>query len=179
MRARPPGLADLDLAALTPFQRALLTIDGTVTQFIQAYAMEPVSIRVMDHTAAAAGESAQWLSCEADARILRRQSALLGDTTGELFAFAESVLLLERLPEDMLAELDGEAGGLGKILQRVAPESRRELLWFGGETLASLPAALASSASLHVVTRTYRVIAASLPLMLITEHFPVEPATAT
>ncbi len=42
--SRPPELDELDLRTLTPFQRALLVLDGTVTKFIEAYTMEPLDI---------------------------------------------------------------------------------------------------------------------------------------
>lgn len=176
MHARPPGLQNIDVASLSPFQRALLTIDGTVTQFIEAYALEPVAIRVLDHIPDAAGDAADWLACNRDADVLRRRSALEGKTTGQLFAFADSVLLLDRLPAGMRSALEQETGGLGKILLRAAPESRREALWFGEASLRDLPAALGHGEAMQALSRTYRVIAAGLPMMLITENFPVESA---
>ena len=42
--SRPPVLEALDLQALSPFQRALLVLDGTVTKFIEAYTLEPLEI---------------------------------------------------------------------------------------------------------------------------------------
>jgi hypothetical protein len=42
--SKPETLREVNLRALSPFQRALLVIDGTVTKFIEAYTMEPVEI---------------------------------------------------------------------------------------------------------------------------------------
>lgn len=174
MHARPPGLGDVEPKRLSPFQRALLTIDGTVTQFIEAYTLEPVLIRVLDHAAGAAGEFAQWLACDSDTDVLQRRSALLGASTDRLYAYAESVLLPGRLSADMRGALTRETGGLGKILLNASLESRREALWYGTQELRDLPSALRAGESLRCLTRTYRVIAGEQPLMLITEHFPVE-----
>jgi chorismate-pyruvate lyase len=176
MSARPPSLADVDPAGLTAFQRALLTIDGTVTQFLEAYALEPVAIRVLDHRADKAGDNARWLACDEDADVLHRRSMLQGADSGQLFAFAESVLLTARLPAEMRLALEEESGGLGKILLRVAPESRREALWFGTQQLASVSPGVSLG---RVLTRTYRIIAAGVPLMLITEHFPLDDSRQT
>lgn len=172
MHARPVELGDVDVQRLSPFERALLTIDGTVTQFIEAYTLESVLIRVLDHTAGAAGEAARWLACDSDTEVLRRRSALVGANTASLYAYAESVLVPGRLSADMRAALNRDTGGLGKILLNASLESRREGLWFGAEELRDLPSALDAGGSMRCLTRTYRVIAGSQPLMLITEHFP-------
>ena len=42
--AKPSDLEEMNLSQLTPFQRALLVIDGTVTQFIEAYTFSPVEV---------------------------------------------------------------------------------------------------------------------------------------
>lgn len=173
MHARPAALADVDPSILSPFQRALLTIDGTVTQFIEAYAMEPVLIRVLEQATVRAEDLARWLACEEDVEVLRRRSALAGARTQNLYAYAESLLLPSRLSADIRTALNREMGGLGKILLNASLESRREALWFGMETLRDLPGELGVGNSMSCLTRTYRIIAGGEPLMLITERFPV------
>ncbi|UCG72690.1 MAG: DUF98 domain-containing protein [Chromatiales bacterium] len=172
MQARPQALGDVELDNLSAFQRALLTIDGTVTQFIEAYTLEKVRIRVLDHSAGCAGDLASWLACDSDTEVLRRRAALVGSDTERLYVYAESVLLPARLSTDMHAALNRETGGLGKILLNELLESRREGLWYGMQELRKLPPALGVGASLYCLTRTYRVISGGQPLMLITEHFP-------
>ena len=172
MHARPAGLGDLDPKQLSPFQRALLTIDGTVTQFIEAYALEPVLIRVLDQVTGPAGDAARWLDCDSRTEVLHRRSSLVGADTAELYAYAESVLVPARLSADMQAALHLDSGGLGKILLNASLESRREGLWFGAQVLHDLPPALGAGEAMRCLTRTYRVIAGGRPLMLITEHFP-------
>lgn len=173
MHARPAALADVDPSILSPFQRALLTIDGTVTQFIEAYAMEPVLIRVLEQATVPAADVARWLACEDTVEVLRRRSALSGAGTQKLYAYAESVLVPGRLSADVRAALNRETGGLGKILLNALLESRRESLWFGMETLRDLPQELGVGDAMSCLTRTYRIVAGGEPLMLITEHFPV------
>lgn len=174
MQARPPALGAVDLHDLSPFQRALLTIDGTVTQFIEAYTLEKVLIRLLGHNAGCASDLAPWLACDSDTEVLQRRAALVGSDTERLYVYAESVLLPGRLSADMRDALHRETGGLGKILLNELLESRREGLWYGMQELRDLPPALGAGASLHCLTRTYRVIAGGQPLMLITEHFPAE-----
>ena len=177
MHARPSQLADVDLAMLSPFLRALLTIDGTVTQFIEAYMMERVLIRVLAQSPEPAGESAQWLDCATDSVALRRRSMLVGADTDRLYAYAESLLLPGRLSADMRAGLEQEPGGLGKIILNSAIETRREALWFGQETPPALPESVARYAPPAFLTRSYRVMTAEQPIMQITERFPLHAAT--
>ena len=42
--AKPSDLEEINLSQLTPFQRALLVTDGTVTQFIEAYTLSTVEV---------------------------------------------------------------------------------------------------------------------------------------
>src|SRR3990172_4462473 len=63
--AKPPDLGIVNLRALTPFQRALLVIDGTVTKFIEAYTMEPVTVRIISHEQRRLSAENAWLEAEA------------------------------------------------------------------------------------------------------------------
>jgi hypothetical protein len=42
---RPGHLEDVDLTRLSPFERALLVIDGTVTRFLEAHTLEPIDVQ--------------------------------------------------------------------------------------------------------------------------------------
>src|SRR3989304_4469863 len=68
--AKPPDLGIVNLRALTPFQRALLVIDGTVTKFIEAYTMEPVTVRIISHEQRRLSAENAWLEAEGGARRL-------------------------------------------------------------------------------------------------------------
>ena len=71
--------------------------------------------------------------------MLRRSVRLLGETSGRLFAWAESVILPERLSAAMRRGLDTDPSGLGQIIIDSRLETRREALWFGAETPGALP----------------------------------------
>jgi chorismate-pyruvate lyase len=171
--ARPAGLCDPDIATLSPFLRALLTIDGTVTQFIEAYTLERVTIEVMEQAPGSAGDAGEWLDCPAGEPALHRHSLLWGEGSGVLYAWAESVLLPGRLTADIRSALDSESGGLGRIMLNSQLETRREGLWYGRESREILPAALGAAVAGEFLTRSYRVIANRQPIMLITERFPL------
>ena len=44
---RPLQLNRINLRTITPYQRALLAIDGTVTKFIEAYMLEPIEVMLL------------------------------------------------------------------------------------------------------------------------------------
>jgi chorismate-pyruvate lyase len=173
---RPPGCRPIDISVLTPVQRALLVIDGTVTQFLEAYYLENVIVAVLaQHDDEAGAADARWLDCAADDAVLRRSVRLLGESSGGLFAWAESVILPARLSAAMRRGLDTEPSGLGQIIIDSRLETRREALWFGEETPGTLPAELGLAPGTTFLSRSYRIIADRQPLMLICERFPLSP----
>lgn len=169
---RLAGLADIRLDVLSPFLRALLVIDGTVTKFLEAYTLEPIDVHRLHQTTASLTEADPWLDAPAGASMVHRFTVLVGRESDRLYAWAESRIILERLSRSMRAGLDVEREGLGKILLDSAAETRREGLWYGLETRHDLPPEVARRCDGRFVTRAYRVIANGLPLMTITERFP-------
>lgn len=174
---RPPHIVSVRPEQLSPLLRTLLVIDGTVTTFLSAWALEPVAVNPLSQRAAAlpvAGlpSAGSWLSASAGTAVLERSVVLIGARSQRLFAFAESVICTERLPPAVRSGLLSRGLSLGQLLRTPGFENRREGLWYGREHLAVLPPAVAALTELDFLTRTYRVSAGSRPLMLITERFP-------
>ncbi len=170
---RPSGLKDIDLRALSPLLRALLVIDGTVTTFLEAYVMEPIRIERISQESHSLAENHCWLDTQAGEPIVNRRVMLLGRETGRLYAYAESLIVQGRLCLPIQKGLEQEPAGLGRILVDSELESRREGLWYGREQLAELPEPVHKMCTGDFLTRTYRLIAGGLPLMMITERFPM------
>lgn len=172
---RPAGLEAVIAAELTPLQRALLVIDGTVTTFLEAWVLEPVLVTRLwqrPHTLAAPD---RWLELPAGATLTERAVLLSGARSRGFFAFAESRINAGRLPATMRTALETGAAGLGQILLASGLETRREGLWCGRERLQSLPAPVAALTDGDFLTRSYRVTVGGLPLMQITERFAWRP----
>ncbi|MBM4221865.1 MAG: DUF98 domain-containing protein [Gammaproteobacteria bacterium] len=172
---RPGGLEAVSAAELTPLQRALGVIDGTVTTFLEAWALEPVLVTRLwqrPHTLAVPD---RWLELPAGATLTERAVLLSGARSRGFFAFAESRINAGRLPAAMRGALEAGVGGLGQILLASGLESRREGLWCGRERMRSLPEPVAALTDGDFLTRSYRVTAAGLPLMQITERFAWRP----
>lgn len=171
--SRPLDLQLVNLRTLTPFQRALVSIDGTVTKFIEAYMLEPVESVLLTQQNQRLATDHPWLALPAQSEVTARQVLLRGRYSATVYAYALSLLVTERLPKTLLRDLAVEPAGIGRVLLNSQIENRRELLWYGRETIADLPAEIARYAGNEFISRTYRIMAGGQALMLINEKFPV------
>ena len=176
--ARPPALNDIKPSQLTPFQRALLVTDGTVTRLIEAYTLSPVEVVPLRETNRALGIEHAWLELPIGEHAVTREVVLQTPTadtqTPKIHAYAISHVVYQRLPQSVVDGLKSKVGGLGALLQRTIWETRRDLLWWGVERATGLPHAIDYLESKPFLSRTYRVVAKKEPLMLITEKFPLD-----
>jgi chorismate-pyruvate lyase len=171
---RPSGLQPVNMRALSPFHRALLVIDGTVTTFLEAYTLEPIEVRRLGQAVQTLPEPNQWLELQAGDRVLARNVQLEGRYTHRLYAQATSLIALDRLPPDVAAGLDVAGGGLGRILNSAKAENRREILWYGRERPDHPEGHQKSRFGHEFIVRTYRIIQGGTPIMLISEKFPTD-----
>ncbi|RME12381.1 MAG: DUF98 domain-containing protein [Ardenticatenia bacterium] len=171
---RPAHVEAVNLRALTPFQRALLVIDGTVTKFIEAYTMEPVAVERLSQTTITLDAPHPWLAADAGTRAISRTVLLVGEYSRTVYAYAASLILPDRVGAHVQAGLQTEGGSLGRLLLGDQVESYRDVLWYGREEIPTLPDTLAQRVGRTFLTRTYRIIAEGHPLMMITERFPLE-----
>ncbi len=174
---RPAMSKEINIAQLTPFQRALIVTDGTVTRLIEAYTLAPVEV-VLHHQAEQTLSTEHiWLELPSGAHVISRevllQTSSIGDDTPKTQAYATSLIVPQHLPKGILDKLDSDPAGLGGILQDSGLETRRELLWCCCETARDLPEAIAHLEGEPLLCRTYRVLANKKPIMLITEKFPL------
>jgi chorismate-pyruvate lyase len=174
---RPAHLAAVRPDELSPLQRGLLVIDGTVTTFLSAWALESVAVQPLSQRGAVLPVASMplaetWLDAPAGTPVMERSVLLVGARSQTLFAFAESVICTERLPAALRTGLLSGGLSLGQLLLLPGFESRREGLWYGREHPATLSPAVAALTEPDFLTRTYRVSAESRPLMLVTERFP-------
>lgn len=175
--ARPPGLRGVNFRVLSPFQRALLVIDGTVTKFIEASMLEPVVVSLVSQDRRRLAQADEWLEVEAGGSVVARQVVLEGGHTGTLYALAASMVAEERLPEGAKRRLRDHPGGLGRVLVEERMETHREILWYGRERVEpdELPAQARGRTDGNFITRAYRIIYQGRPLMVINEKFPSSP----
>ena len=173
-KVRPAHLTDVNLRTLTPFQRSLLAIDGTVTKLIEAHTMEPVDVVLLEQKEKQLAEDHAWLEAPSGTSVIARQVLLRGRYSYALYAYAVSLLVFHRLSSAIRSDLKKNPGGLGRILLEHQLETRREVLWYGREQLRQVPTAIEPLANGGFISRTYRIIAEGQPLMLINEKFPCQ-----
>jgi len=167
--ARPKELKAVNLRVITPYHRALMSIDGTVTKFIEAFRMEPVNVSVVSQEYRTLAEDHEWLGAPEGTPVIAREVVLQGALSNRFYAFAPSLLVVSRLPEAVRDQLDVHPNGIGRIISDANLETRREILWYGREQLDPPPPGTKHDMYL---SRTYRIIADQQPLMLINEKFP-------
>jgi len=169
---RPGYLEEINLRALTPFQRALLVIDGTVTKFIEAFTMEPVEIILLDQVKQNLTTEHRLLKASKGTVVIARQVLLQGKYSNTFYAYASSLIVPDRLRITEKKKLEVPGEGLGRILLESQMEQYRELLWFGKEYTTELPEAISHFTNNGFLSRTYRISSGRQPIMLINEKFP-------
>lgn len=174
---KPATLREINLARLTPFQRGLLVTDGTVTRFIEAYALMPVEVVLLQQTKQVLSAENAWLQLSAGEEVISRQVVLQTHAPDKsptiTHTYADSLIAPKRLSKYIQDGLEANKQGLGGLLRHSGLETRRELLWCGIETLTHLPSAIAHLEGKTFVSRAYRVFSDQEPLMLINEKFPL------
>ena len=175
---RPAALKDISLNRLSPFQRALLVADGTVTRFIEAYKLTPVEVVLLYQARRTLHNEHSWLKLQDGGNIIAREVVLQTPCTEyqtpNVHAYAVSQIVYERLPKSVVDGLEAGIDGLGSLLHKSHLETRRDLLWWGIERATGLPSSLAHFEGKPLLSRTYRIVADGDPLMLITEKFPLD-----
>ena len=179
--AKPSDLEEINLSQLTPFHRALLITDGTVTQFIEAYTFAPVEVVLLRQETQILSTDHVWLDAEEGSEVAARQVVLQTEQKDgrqpTVHAYATSIIVLNRIPRIIREGLTLRGQGLGKLLQRSGLETRRDLLWWGLKRPEDLPETLVHLEGEPFLSRTYRIIADGHPLMLINEQAPLDRYT--
>jgi len=94
---------------------ALRQFQGTVTEFLEKLAGEPVVARVLSQRKTAASDgNALGLTVNDD--VLCRTALLVGRRTESIFVYAESVIAVERLPTSVLTRLQSTTHPIGRVL---------------------------------------------------------------
>ncbi len=170
-RHRPPYLEDVDLVKLSPFERALLIIDGTVTRYLESQILEPITIVNCCQTKEKLKRDHKWLNMFKGEIVTSRRVLLKGAESSHVHASAASIVALERLKDAVGRPVGRVKEGLGKMLLNGGVEQFRELLWYGKEPPSDLPGEMRSLSSEYCLTRTYRIIVHGKPVIMISEWF--------
>ena len=170
---RPANLQDVDFRELTSFERACLVIDGTVTRFLETQKMESIDIVECGRSKETLRKDHVWLDVPKGSVVASRRVLLRGGHSGHIHASAASLVVPERVKDAVGRPVDRIPEGLGRMLLSGCTEQYRELLWYGKETSSDLPGEIRNLASEYCLSRTYQIIVNKMPVMMITEWFPL------
>ena len=156
---RRSGGSYVDFAALSGHLRCLLVTDGTVSSLIEAFSLEPTRTRCLEQKPGHPTQpELRWLAATPGTVTVLRRVLIEGALTRQPYLSARSLLVPERLPDEVVDVLADERSSIGAALVRSGVEHRRELLWFERRQGA-------------VASRTYRIFIRGVPAILINEDF--------
>jgi chorismate-pyruvate lyase len=161
----------LDPRQLSPFQRILLTTDGTVTEILEAQYSEAIRIVKLFQGAKIADKGIPYLELP-PGEVSVRKVLLRGKVTHRNYIYAESILVPTRLDPSMQAALRQTEKPIGQLMLEMRMESFREILSCRLEPAPEIGEYFDIAADARVISRTYRIFAGGKPIMLITEKFP-------
>ena len=168
--SRPAGIEGIDLGQLTRAQRNLVLLDGLVTEFLEDQYKDSIDVQCLyqseNPVAAPAGTT--------NDSVIIRTSILKGRNSKTVHAYAISHIVVGNTPAPFLRDLRSGSAGIGRLLRSYQIDYAREMLWFGIE-----PRGQEEEATTHLqgdwfLTRCYRLLSKSNPIMTITERFPQE-----
>jgi len=163
---------DFDASGLDLLQRVLLVSDGTLTDSLEAAFLEPIALRKIAIEVAPADRAIPELDVAPGEPLMERKILLCGETSGRAYVYAESLLVLARLPPRFHEELVESDMPMGRLWSEHKLETWKELLSMQRHPMGDLSAHFQAEPEADCLVRRYRVISAGRPLMAITEHFP-------
>jgi chorismate-pyruvate lyase len=164
--------SSVDPRKLSSFQRILLTTDGTVTEILEAQLWEAIHIVKLYQDTIDTRTAVPFLDISPDTRIMVRKVLLRGKYSHKNYIYAESILVPDRLPDNIRESLLETQKPIGQLIMQNRMETFREILTCRHEEAGELGQYFDIPSDAMLVSRTYRVFASLQPIMLITEKFP-------
>ncbi len=165
------GTGDVvDVRALSVVGRIALTTDGTLTHILEAYAGEPVQLVKLANVLVGPGEAVEPALDDGE-RALRRTILLRGRHSRTAFVYAESIVVLDRLPPSVAHGVLETDRPIGKLLIDCRFETLRRILAVWEEPAGAVATHLGTAPSDTLVARTYEIVAGGRPFARITEKF--------
>jgi len=152
------------------FEAALTSAHGSVTDFLEQLVGEPINAHVRGHVLTTAGLS-NGLRVDEGHPLLFRAATLKGRVSGDSYLYAESAMVLSRLPDRFRLRLESGSDPIGRILSEEGIAVTREALEGPGLPAIAIPSGVTMSAADDILTRTYRVDIDGIPAMAIAEWF--------
>jgi len=164
------------LSGLSDIQKSLLITDGTVTELLGCYLDEPVELEKLYENARVdineIPEAHRHLVDSADFPVLLRKVLLKGKVTLKRCLYAESSILIDRLPRGFREDLLGSDMPIGSLWSKHRFETYKTD-YLVQEDIANqdLATCLGISVGSKIFSRTYCVYSQGKRTMIITEKF--------
>jgi len=146
---------------------ALDGTSGTVTEYLEQLVGETIDAHAHRHDMIAA-RNANGLGVEDGELLLYRAATLRGRTSGKPYVYAESVIVVSRLPMGFGNQLETSTVPIGRILEEMRVTVSRHAI---GEPDGVPRPNSDMKVSDYLVARTYRLESQQTPVMIITEWF--------
>lgn len=164
----------INFEELSPFRRALLVIDGTVTKFLEAYLWEPILVENLYQKRVVVNRDIALLDLRKGEKVIKRKVLLRGKNSGEVYTFAESYIRVDRLKKDVRRDLENGIIGIGELLRDRRVETYREIVNYGKRKAGRLGKYFGINRDSHILFRKYVIFSGGKPVIMITEKFPGE-----
>src|SRR5271157_1888940 len=176
-------LDGLEISSLDPLQRVLLVTDGTLTEILEATFLERIQLIKVAQQVTHANASHAQLDPDPDHKetVIERKVLLRGEASGRNYAYAESLIAVDRLGPTFRNELLESNTPLGRLWLQYKLETFKELQSVRCQSANQFSCYFECAAASSLLVRTYRVFSGGRSLMIITEHFPTKysPSVST
>jgi chorismate-pyruvate lyase len=146
---------------------ALDGTSGTVTDFLEQLVGETIDAHAHRHDIIEA-DNANGLGVEEGELLLHRAATLRGRTSGRSYVYAESIIVVGRLPTGFGNQLETSTDPIGRILEEMGVAVTRQDV---GEPDGVPGSNNDMKVGGYLLARTYRIDSQHTPVMIITEWF--------
>lgn len=157
---------------LSPFQRILLTTDGTLTEILEAYLLEKIQLVKLSEELIKTSKPIPALDLEIGTQVIERKVLLRGKISLNNFIYAESIIVPERLDNRLKSRLIESQEPMGRLWLEHKLETFKEIIDSAIETSEELFNYFNIAREDKILSRTYRVFSNKQPIIMITEKFP-------
>lgn len=162
----------IDPWKLSPFQRILLTTDGTVTDILEAYCSEQIKMSKLSEETITLNQDIKPMLLNSGSQVIDRKILLTGKISRRNYIYAESILALDRLDESVKNDLLKTKIPMGKVWLEHRLETFKEIIDSGKETAKNIAQYFNINPQDYLLFRTYCVFTKGKPTIMITEKFP-------
>jgi chorismate-pyruvate lyase len=148
---------------------ALEGTSGTVTAFLEQLVGEKIDAHTHLQDIVEA-HNAKGLRVEEGEPLFHRAATLRGRISGCSYVYAESVIVVGRLPTGFRKRLETSSDPIGRVLDEMQIDVSRKRVEEPDGFFVSRPKSRVNVGD-YILTRTYRIDSEQAPVMIITEWF--------